>query len=114
MVTNRNNNSLENNEKITLNKDDDIGGSQIPVMWRCISITISLAKHVHLCKIYVCIPLLFTSVSCYCMHCNEKLLCHHPCSMQFAMNFESIVIPPPDNYRFLNFVPSVINLYTFR
>ena len=30
------------------------------------------------------------------------------------MNFENIVISPPDNYIFLNFVPSVINLYTFR
>ena len=26
-----------------LNKDDDLGGSQIPVMWQCISITIPLA-----------------------------------------------------------------------
>ena len=51
MVTNRNNNTLENHEKITLNKDDDIEGSQIPVMWQCISITIPLAKQVHLCKI---------------------------------------------------------------
>ena len=32
MVTNRNNNALENHEQITLNKDDDIGGLQIPVM----------------------------------------------------------------------------------
>ena len=31
-----------------------------------------------------------------------------------VMNFENIVIYPPDNYKFLNFVPSVINLYTFR
>ena len=30
VVTNRNN-TLENHEEITLNKDDDIGGSQIPV-----------------------------------------------------------------------------------
>ena len=51
MVTNRNNNTLENYEKITLNKDDDIGGSQIPAMWPCISITIPLAKQVHLCTI---------------------------------------------------------------
>ena len=28
-----NNNTLETHEKITLNKDDDIGGSQISVMW---------------------------------------------------------------------------------
>ena len=27
-----NNNTLKNHEQITLNKDDDIGGSQIPVM----------------------------------------------------------------------------------
>ena len=27
------------------------------------------------------------------------------------MNFENIVISPPDDYRFLNFVPSVINIY---
>ena len=33
--------------------------------------------------------------------------------MEFVMNFENIVISP-DNYRFLNFVSSVINLYTFR
>ena len=65
MVTNRNNNTLENHEKkITpnkINKDDDIGGSQIPVIWQCISITIPLAKQVHLCKIHACLPLLFTS-----------------------------------------------------
>ena len=30
------------------------------------------------------------------------------------MNFENIVISPPNDYRFLNFDPSVINLYTFR
>ena len=33
------------------------------------------------------------------------------------MDFENIVISPPDNYRFLNFVPIVIiviNLYTLR
>ena len=30
------------------------------------------------------------------------------------MNFENIVISPADNYRFLNFVPNVINLYTLR
>ena len=30
------------------------------------------------------------------------------------MNFENIVISPPDNYRFLNFIPIVINLYTLR
>ena len=65
MVTNRNNNTLENHEQITLNKDDDdIGGSQIPAMWQCISITIPLAKQVHLCKIYACLPLLFASLSC--------------------------------------------------
>ena len=29
------------------------------------------------------------------------------------MNFENIVIFPPDENRFLNFVPNVINLYTF-
>ena len=32
MVKDRNNNTLEYHEKITLNKDDDIGASQIPVM----------------------------------------------------------------------------------
>ena len=30
------------------------------------------------------------------------------------MDFENIVISPPDNYRFLNFIPIVINLYTLR
>ena len=29
------------------------------------------------------------------------------------MDFENIVISPPDNYRFLNLIPIVINLYTF-
>ena len=29
------------------------------------------------------------------------------------MNFENIIISPPDDYRFLNFVPNVIDLYTF-
>ena len=48
MVTNRNNNSLRSLGK--MNKDDDIGGSQIPVMWQCISITIPLAKQVNLVK----------------------------------------------------------------
>ena len=28
------------------------------------------------------------------------------------MEFENIVISPPDNYGFLNFIPIVINLYT--
>ena len=28
------------------------------------------------------------------------------------MNFENIGIYPPDNYRFLNVVPNVIDLYT--
>ena len=83
-----------------------VGGSQIPVMWQCISITIPLAKQVQLCKIYACLPLLHALY--------EKLLRHHPCSVLFVMNFENIVISPPNNYRFLNFVPSVINLYTFR
>ena len=30
------------------------------------------------------------------------------------MDFENIVISPPDNYRFLNVIPTVINLYTLR
>ena len=30
------------------------------------------------------------------------------------MDFENIVISPPGNYRFLNFIPIVINLYTLR
>ena len=30
------------------------------------------------------------------------------------MNFENIVISNPDTYKFLNFVPNVINLYIFR
>ena len=30
------------------------------------------------------------------------------------MDFENIVISPPDNYRFLNLIPIVINLYTLR
>ena len=97
--TNMNNNTLENHEQITLNTDDDIG-SQIPVIWQCLSITIPLAIiQVHLCKMYACFRLLFTSFRCICMHFNEKLLCHHS---------------PRDDYRFLNFVPIVINLYTFR
>ena len=29
------------------------------------------------------------------------------------MNFENIVIFPPNDNRFLNFVPNVINLHTF-
>ena len=63
MAKDRNNNTLENHEQITLNKDDDIGSSQIAVKWQCISITIPLAKQVHLCKMYTCLPLLFTSLS---------------------------------------------------
>ena len=57
MVTNRNNGTLENHEQITLNKDDDIGGSQIPVMWQM------YFKQVHLCKIDACIAFLFCSLS---------------------------------------------------
>ena len=34
--------------------------------------------------------------------------------MKFVMNFENIVISPPNDYRFLNFVPIVTNLYTIR
>ena len=64
VVTNKNNNTLGNQEQITLNEDDDIGESQISVMWQSISITIQLAKQVHLCKMYACLPLLFTSLSC--------------------------------------------------
>ena len=60
MVMKRNNNILDIHEQITLNKDDDIGGSQISVMWQCISSTIPLAKQVHLCKMYAC--LLFCSL----------------------------------------------------
>ena len=30
------------------------------------------------------------------------------------MDFENIVISPPDKYSFLNFIPIVINLYTLR
>ena len=30
------------------------------------------------------------------------------------MDFENIIISPPDDYRFLNFIPIVINLYTLR
>ena len=63
MVRNRNNNTFENHDKITLNKDDDIGGSQIPVMWQCISITIPLAKQVQLGEIYACLPLCFHLIS---------------------------------------------------
>ena len=70
VVTNSNNNTLNNHEKITLNKDDDIGGSQIPVMWQCISITIPLAKRVHRVK--------FMHAFLFC-----SLLCHHPCCYEF-------------------------------
>ena len=28
--------------------------------------------------------------------------------MEFVMDFENIVISPPDNYRFLNFIPIVM------
>ena len=32
----------------------------------------------------------------------------------FVMDFENIVIFPPDDYSFLNFILIVINLYTLR
>ena len=66
MVRNRGNNTLKIHKNIALNKVNDIhvGGSQIPVMWQCISMTIPLAKQVHLCKFYACLPLVFTSLSC--------------------------------------------------
>ena len=44
MVTNRNNNTLETHEKITLNKDDDIGGSQISV------IIIIIMSHIYIAQ----------------------------------------------------------------
>ena len=70
MVINKNNNTLESHEKIALNKDDDMGGSQIPVMWQRISITIRLAKQVHLCiKIKnVCMPSSFVHFLELLMH----------------------------------------------
>ena len=34
--------------------------------------------------------------------------------MQFAMNFENIAISPPDYFKFLNYVPNVINLNIFK
>ena len=46
--------TLKNHLQITLNKDDDIAASQIPVMWQFISLTIPFAKQVHLCKICAC------------------------------------------------------------
>ena len=77
MVTNRNNNTLETHEKLTLNKDNDIGGSQISVMWECISITIiPLAKQVHLCKLYACLPLLFPSLSSVLIGCILMRSCY--------------------------------------
>ena len=36
---------------------------KIPDMWQCISIIIPLGKQVHPCKLYACLPLLFTSLS---------------------------------------------------
>ena len=48
---------------------------------KCISITIPLGKQVHPCKLYACLPLLFTSLSSKYMHFNVRLLCHHTCSM---------------------------------
>ena len=60
VVRSRYSNTLKSYLKILLNKDDVIGESQIPVtLWQCVSSTIPLAKHVHLCKIYSCLPLLF-------------------------------------------------------
>ena len=68
MVTNRNNNdTLEIMKTYTLNKDDDIRGSQIPVMWQCISITIPLAKQVHLCE-NVCMPSSFVNFTELLIH----------------------------------------------
>ena len=49
-----------------LNKDGDIRMFTIPVMWQRISVTIPLAKQVHMCKIYACharLPLLFASLN---------------------------------------------------
>ena len=47
MLTNGNiPNTSKNHQNIALNKDDDIGDSQIPFMSKCISITIPLAKQV--------------------------------------------------------------------
>ena len=67
MVMKRNNNTLETHEKIKLNKDDDIEGSLISIMWQCISITIPLAKQVHLCK-NLCMPSSFVPFLELLMH----------------------------------------------
>jgi len=44
VVRNRNKNTLKSQWNIALNKNDDIGGSQVPVKCLCISITMPLAK----------------------------------------------------------------------
>ena len=56
VVRNTDNNTLEIHLKnIALNKDYDIGGSHITVIWQCISITIPLAikNKFNLCKDYM-------------------------------------------------------------
>ena len=50
MVRNKHNNTLKNHNNVVLNMKDDIGDSQIPVMWQCIFITIPLAVF-HVCKV---------------------------------------------------------------
>ena len=52
MVTNRNNNTLETREKLIMSKDDDKGDYKFQLCGNVFSITISLAKQVHLCTIY--------------------------------------------------------------
>ena len=44
VATNINCDTLKNHEEITLNKNDDTAGTQIPVMWQLIFITIPPAK----------------------------------------------------------------------
>ena len=44
LAVNINCGNLKYHEEITLNKDDDIAGTQIPLMWQLISITIPPAK----------------------------------------------------------------------
>ena len=53
------------------------------------------AKQVHMRKMYAFLPLLCCFLELLMLHSNEKLQCHHPCSVQLIINFKNSVILPP-------------------
>ena len=86
LVTNTNNNTLENHEQITLNNKMAASASQIPVLWQCISITIPLGKQVHPCTLYACLPLPYKAANDGILmeiHCHISGICEAEAAILF-------------------------------